>query len=128
MLLPGRRDKYQRHIREYWVDVATTGFLATELEEQFLQQFEVTDCNMEMPAPTLGSCPMPPEEEDFQEDCSSADSDGESASNGSKTKKSKKHKAGKESRPSTPSKASKKLRKIPKPSADKLAIEEALED
>lgn len=36
--MPCRRDKYQQHIREFWVDVATTGSYDNEQEEQLLDK------------------------------------------------------------------------------------------
>ena len=73
----GRRDKYERHLKEFWVDVATEGTLAKSMVEQVSQSFEIVDFDCSLPAPTLGSSPKPDLER-----CSD-DSDGEEQDAGS---------------------------------------------
>ncbi|CAE7697849.1 unnamed protein product [Symbiodinium necroappetens] len=75
-----RRDKYQKQIREFWVDVQTSGTLATTNTEEFSFCFEIIDPTCELPGPVLGKEPMPAydgtlgeddettEEEDNEED------------------------------------------------------------
>ena len=49
-----RRDKYENHIREYWVDTATTGKFEDENEESFLDRTsgegQATSFDMGLPA------------------------------------------------------------------------------
>ena len=54
-----RRDKYERHLREFWVDVETVGTLAKSMEEEITQSYEIVDFNCSLPVPTLGDSPKP---------------------------------------------------------------------
>ena len=107
-ILSGRRDKYQRKIWEYWVDVETVGSLAHLQAEEFNQHFEIIDCDMELPGPTLGSSPDPhlgagDDEEEESSHPGDDDDDDEPPPSTSKKNKSKR-------RASTPTPKSKSVR------------------
>ena len=98
MCLDRRRDKYERHVKEFWVDVATEGTLAKSMVEEVSQSFEIVDFDCSLPAPMLGNSPRPDldqaceesENEENREGATSSD-DGEAnkpATNGSKAHKS----------------------------------------
>ena len=66
-----RKDKYQSHIREYWVDVETTGCLTTSHAEEVTQSYVVVDDNASLPAPILGSTLKPNLDREAEDDSSS---------------------------------------------------------
>ena len=66
-----RRDKYENHIREYWVDTATTGTFEDENEESFLDRTsgegQATSFDMGLPAISQ-TCHSPGAEPDDSSD------------------------------------------------------------
>ena len=60
MLPVVRRDKYERDVREYWIDVRTTGEMKQLMSELVIRTIEVAgDFDHPMPAPMLGDGPTP---------------------------------------------------------------------
>ena len=67
-----RRDKYERKVKEYWVDVKTSGSSEHVVAEEVLQEYQVVDPKLKsLPAPTLGKSPRP----DLDADGASSDSE-----------------------------------------------------
>ena len=76
LLLLSRRDKYQRHVMEYWVDVRTSGSLSKSHKEEFSQYVEIIDDGTSLPPPTLGNEALPCyDDEDQGGDCDEDDED-----------------------------------------------------
>ena len=61
-----RRDKYELHVKEYWIDVRTTGEMKRTMSELTIRKFEVICPEATLPMPKLPSEPLPklPEEDD----------------------------------------------------------------
>ena len=84
-----RRDKYQRHVREYWVDVETVGKLETSHLEEFSQKYTIVDEDgCELPMPEIGG-KSPSACLDIDGDSSSDDDDDNDDETPSKTKPTK---------------------------------------
>ncbi|CAE7344964.1 unnamed protein product, partial [Symbiodinium necroappetens] len=121
-----RKDKYQSHIVEYWVDVRTSGSLSRSTKEEFNQFVEVIDSNASLPAPTLGDEALPCYDEDNDDEDDSEDEDDEVnvEDKTPSTKRRRPKKRGKK----TPSPKSKLLAKQKKEKQEKEeAVESALE-
>ncbi|CAE7259546.1 unnamed protein product [Symbiodinium sp. CCMP2592] len=73
-----KKDKYQRHIVEYWVDVKTSGSLSKTSREEFNQTVEIVDDNLQLPPPQLGNEALPcyDEEDDEDDDDDDEEEDG----------------------------------------------------
>ncbi|CAE7638788.1 unnamed protein product [Symbiodinium sp. CCMP2592] len=66
-----KKDKYQSHIIEYWVDVRTSGSLSRSTKEEFNQFVEIIDSGASLPPPTLGDEALPSydvEDDDDEDD------------------------------------------------------------
>ncbi|CAE7698574.1 unnamed protein product [Symbiodinium sp. CCMP2592] len=118
-----RRDKYQRHLIEYWIDVRTSGSLSRTTQEQFSQYVEIIDDQVSLPPPMLGTEALPCYDEDEPEDEETGDDDdadreGKTATT---TPASKRKRRGK-----TPSPKAKLLSRQKREKAE--AVETALED
>ena len=63
VVLPGtcpyRRDKYESHVKEYWIDVRTTGEMRRTMSELTVRKFEVVASSGDLPLPKLGDGPLP---------------------------------------------------------------------
>ncbi|OLP79425.1 hypothetical protein AK812_SmicGene40282 [Symbiodinium microadriaticum] len=70
-----RRDKYQRHIVEYWIDVKTSGSLSKASREEFSQYVEIIDDNLQLPPPQLGNEALPCYDEEDDDDDDDGDED-----------------------------------------------------
>ena len=70
-----RRDKYQRHVLEYWIDVRTSGSLSKASREEFSQHVEIIDDNLQLPAPQLGNECLPCYDEEDDDDDGDDDDD-----------------------------------------------------
>ena len=125
-----RRDKYQRHIREYWVDVETSGCMNITHTEEVNQCYEIVDVpNAELPAPLLtGKSPLPnlhgdaENSEDSDDDDDDDDDDSDDGSDAPPPKKAKKTKPSSSTGP-----AGTRANKGRKPTKNDEAIEDALE-
>ncbi|CAE7914152.1 unnamed protein product [Symbiodinium necroappetens] len=69
-----RRDKYQKHILEYWIDLKTSGSLSRSHKEEFNQFIEIIDDEAVLPPPVLGNEALP----SYEEEDDDADDDDES--------------------------------------------------
>ncbi|CAE7354165.1 unnamed protein product, partial [Symbiodinium necroappetens] len=102
-----RKDKYQSHIREYWVDVSTVGSLSNTHREQFNHCIEILDPDCSLPVPLLESSPKPCYDADSDQEDADSSSDEEcqdQTPSTSKAKQNKKKKTKKsKSNKSTPS-------------------------
>ena len=74
-MLGRRRDKYQRHIVEYWIDVKTSGSLSKASREEFSQYVEIIDDNLQLPPPQLGNEALPCYDEEDDDDDDDGDED-----------------------------------------------------
>ena len=123
-----RRDKYERHIREYWVDVETVGTLAQSMEEEVTQSYEIVDFDCALPAPALGSSPKPYLDEPM-DDSSREDDEGAWESEGDDDEddaaSSKKRRRKDSATPSSDKKKKKRSRR--KQQDQEHQLEEALE-
>ncbi|CAE7313426.1 unnamed protein product [Symbiodinium necroappetens] len=125
-----RKDKYQSHIMEYWVDVRTSGSLSQSTKEEFNQYVEIIDSGASLPPPTLGDEPLPcyeqdDDDEDDDEDDDDDDDEGEAATKTPSTKRKRHKRRGKK----TPSPKSKMLAKKKKEKQEKEeVVESALEE
>ena len=60
MLRHLRRDKYEKDVKEYWIDVKCTGELRRAVVEVTIRHFEVVDIqNRAIPTPAIGNGPGP---------------------------------------------------------------------
>ncbi|CAE7294628.1 unnamed protein product [Symbiodinium sp. CCMP2592] len=120
-----KKDKYQRHIVEYWVDVKTSGSLSKTSREEFNQTVEIVDDNLQLPPPQLGNEALPcyDEEDDEDDDDDDEEEDGTEPRDktSSVTPKLKRKRRGK-----TPSPKSKLAAKKKREKAEE--VESALED
>ena len=127
-----RRDKYERHLREYWVDVKAMGSLATVHSEIASTRVVIEDPDMEFPEPVLTNSPMPNLGDDGDHSNDQSDSGEESeASAASPNKKAKKPSTSNEKKRRTSSNpGSSRPSKKPAQSEKRKPeeIEEALED
>ena len=113
LFVSGRRDKYQRKIFEYWVDVETVGSLSKTQSETFNQTYEIVDPNAELPAPGLGSSTDPnlgASDDDDEEESSDDDVDDKDEEPLSTEKKKKQPKKKKKKSSPTPSPKNKSRR------------------
>ncbi|CAE7188350.1 unnamed protein product [Symbiodinium sp. CCMP2456] len=89
-----KRDKYQRHILEYWIDLRTSGSLSRSHMEEFSQYVEIIDDNASLPAPVLGNEALPcyegEDDDDSQESCDEDDDDDDTKASETPTSKRKK--------------------------------------
>ncbi|CAE7235007.1 unnamed protein product [Symbiodinium necroappetens] len=116
-----RRDKYQRHIVEYWIDVRTSGSLSRTHQEQFSQFVEIIDDNLSLPPPMLGNETRPCYDEDEYEEDTEDDEEADDKAPTTTPKLKRKRRRGK-----TPSPKSKLESKKRREKAE--AVETALED
>ena len=85
-MFPFRRDKYENDVREYWVDVETTGSFEAENEEQFIDstigEGDAGDSiELGLPAPdrsTVVNSPGEVPDEDTDQEVSEDDGSGSS--------------------------------------------------
>ena len=135
-----RRDKYEKDVWEFWVDVETTGSVTQSCEEEFLQSFEIVDADVEVPAPTIGSSPMPIKDgkwagdgesgDEGQEDDEEEDEDEKTPMKNSLKKRSPKSKLTRKpskSKDDRPSKAA-RTKKTAEDEAEEAEVQECLED
>ena len=83
MIPPARRDKYQRQLKWYWVDIATTGSFQDENEEQFVDKTaaEGEACSFDVGlAPFDPNVQVPGDEPEVGSDDDDDDSDNGSGS------------------------------------------------
>eukprot|EP00439_Symbiodinium_sp_Y106_P037822 s6654_g4.t1 len=109
-----KRDKYQKHIVEYWIDLKTSGSLSRSHKEEFNQFIEIIDDAATLPPPVLGSEALPCyEEEDdaYDDDDDSEEDDDNDDGKGSST-------------PTTKRKRSKRSRRTPGSAKSKRKREE----
>ena len=121
MIFCARRDKYQRHILEYWIDVRTSGSLSRTTQEQFSQYVEIVDDNLSLPPPTLGNEALPCYDEEDEDEVTDDDDDANTDAKVPTTTPSTKRKR----RAKTPSPKSKLANKRKREKAE--AVETALE-
>ncbi|CAE7797904.1 unnamed protein product [Symbiodinium necroappetens] len=118
-----RRDKYQRHILEYWIDLRTSGSLSRSHQEEFTQYVEIIDNNASLPNPVLGNESLPCYDEEDEEESQDTDDGDDEDERGSVSPKFKRKKS-RRSRPSTP-RTNKKKREEKEKQAE---VETALDD
>ena len=92
-----RKDKYQRHVREYWVDVETVGKLETSHMEEFSQKYTIVDEDgSELPMPEIGgkspSACLSLDGDSYSDDDDDGENDDESPSKTKATKRKNKKK------------------------------------
>ena len=106
-----RKDKYQAHIIEYWVDVRTSGSLSRSTKEEFNQCVEIIDSGASLPPPTLGDEALPfyDVEDDDDEDDDQDDEDGDEGNDTTSGTPSTRRKSRRKTSKKTPSPKSKIL-------------------
>ena len=85
---PCRRDKYEHNVKEYWIDVETTGSFENENEESLIDTThgsgDAVDFDLGLPAPDPNNAARSPGEEpagdETDQDISDDDEDGDARS------------------------------------------------
>ena len=94
---PCRKDKYEKHVREFWVDVETVGRLDTLHSEELNQSYVIVDDHdCELPSPMLGkssSACLELDGDDTDEDENEDDDEDEEKEEPTPKSKSKKKRA-----------------------------------